>query len=314
MSAKTTQDPSNISGLLGRMKGLTVALATPLDEQGNLDVAGLEKLIGRVMDGGASCLFPLGWCGEQPLLLQSVREAVARETCRIATGRVPVMVGVTEHSIPRMMEQVAMAKDAGADLVLTTPPYSYEIPQELIHHFFKELMGQCDLPLVLYQNYETSARIELDTMARLSEIPGIVGVKTYAPFTELQKCFHQLNDPESFAVISGDESLYGAALMEGITLFTMGGPGNLCPAHCTQTFRDAQAGNWESVRQKQRRLVDFCNAVYPCGDTAYAVVKCILQRLGICSAHIVSPHRELSQEQAKGLDAVIKDFPDVLAG
>ena len=312
VAGKTDRQEKGTTGLLSRMRGLTVALCTPLDEQHSLYLKGLERLIERAITGGASCLFPLGWCGEQPLLMQSVREAVVRETCRIAEGRVPVMAGVSEQSVPRVMEQVAMAKDAGADLVLTTPPYSYEIPQELVYEFFKELMSACDLPLVVYQNYEIGARIELDTLSRLREIPGIVGVKAYVPFLELQKYFHQLHNPESFAVISGDECLYGAALFEGIRLYTMGGPGNLCPGYCTLIYKDALNGDWESVKQKQQRMVDFCGAVYGCGDTAYAAVKYVLQCLGVCSSRMMSPHRTILPEQGEKLDTVLKQFADVL--
>jgi len=151
-----------------------------------------------------------------------------RETCRIADGRVPVMAGVSEQSLPRVMEQLVMAKAAGAGLVLTKAPYSYETSPELICEFFIELLSECDLLLVVYHNFETSARLDLDSLSRLSRVPGIIGVKSYAPFLDLQKSFHQLHNAESFAVICGDEYLYSAALLEGIRFYTMGGPGNLC--------------------------------------------------------------------------------------
>ena len=314
MNNRADGNEAETADLLGRMQGLTVALCTPLDAQYNLDVEGLEKLIERVIEGGASCLFPLGWCGEQPLLIQGVRNAVMRETCRIADGRVPVMAGVSEQSLPRVMEQVVMAKEAGADLVLTTAPYSYEISQELICEFFIEIMSECDLPLVVYQNFETSARLDLDSLSCLSRVPGIIGVKSYVPFLDLQKSFHQLHNAESFAVICGDEYLYSAALLEGIRFYTMGGPGNLCPGYCMQVYRDALSGDWESVKQKQRRLADFYDAAYPSGDTAYAVVKYVLQCLGICSARVISPHRTILPEQGKTLDAIVDQFADVLEG
>ena len=128
-----------IASLLDQMKGLTVALATPLNERDELDAAGLERLLERVIAGGASCLFPLGWMGEQPLLSSSARNAMLVETCRIAKDRLPVMVGVSEQALPRALEQAEMARQAGADLILSTPPYSYHIPQNLIYDYFKDL-------------------------------------------------------------------------------------------------------------------------------------------------------------------------------
>ena len=86
-----------IAPLLDQMKGLTVALATTLNEFDEWDAARLERLLERVIAGGESCLFPLGWMGEQPLLSSSARNAMLVETCRIAKGRLPVMVGENEH-------------------------------------------------------------------------------------------------------------------------------------------------------------------------------------------------------------------------
>lgn len=108
--------------LLDRMKGVTVALATPLNGSGELDVQGLEKLIERVMAADVSCLFPLGWMGEEPLLTDRVRGAMMRETCRLARGRLPVMIGVSDQSLTRALDLAEMARQAGADLILSTPP------------------------------------------------------------------------------------------------------------------------------------------------------------------------------------------------
>ena len=303
----------SISNLLTTMEGLIVALATPLAEDGKLDIDGLERLIERVIEGGASCLFPLGWCGEQPLLTRSVNEAMMRETCRIAAGRLPVMVGVSEQSIPKALELAALARKAGADLLLATPPYSYPIPQELIYNYFKELASQSNRPLVIYQNDELGVRVELETMVRLSEIPGLIGVKAYVPFVELQRYFHRAHKPGQFSVISGDEYLFGAALLLGIRHFTMGGPGNFSPGWCTGIYRSALEADWEAVREKQKKLTDFCDAVYFGVDSAYAAVKYILERLNICSARISSPHRILPSEQKKKIDAAIEEFRDILA-
>ena len=304
----------NTAQLLQSMEGLIVALATPLDEQGSLDAAGLNRLLEAVFDGGTSCLFPLGWCGEQPLLPRPVQEQMLRETMAINDGRLPVMVGVSEQSLPRSLELAAMARDNGADLILATPPYSYPLPQELIYEFFRDLAAESGLPLVIYQNDEVGVRIELETMVRLSETPGIIGTKAFAPFPELQRYFHHANKPGRFAVISGDEYLYGAALSLGIKHFTMGGPGNFAPGWCTSIYASAMAGDWEAVREKQKQLTDLCDAIYLTTDSPYAAVKYVLELLGLCSARITSPHRELPAEQKEAVAAAVAEHGEILAG
>src|SRR6185369_7309052 len=83
LMAQSPKSAHDIAALLHRMEGISVALASPLDARGDLDVSGLEKLIEHVIKGGVSCLFPLGWCGEGTLLPDATRATMMRETCRI---------------------------------------------------------------------------------------------------------------------------------------------------------------------------------------------------------------------------------------
>lgn len=300
--------------LLHKMEGLTVALSTPLCEDGSLDVGGLERLIEFVIDGGANCLFILGWAGEGPLLSDDVRMAIMRETCRINRGRVPVMVGTCEQSLGRSLSLVHAARQAGADLVLSTPPYSYAVPERLLADYFANLAKLGGMPVVVYQNDELGKRLSFDTLQQLSRTPGIVGTKAFVPYVELQRYFYKLHQPDRFAVMSGDEYQYAAGLLLGVRHFTMGGPGNFCPAYCTSIFRLALAGQWNSVRDMQRRLAEFCDAVYAPAQTAYAAIKGALQCLNICETNISSPHVPLSVESQTVLREVLLKYADLVNG
>jgi 4-hydroxy-tetrahydrodipicolinate synthase len=285
-----------------------------LDQNGDLDVAGLERLVARALKGGVSCLFPLGWAGEGPLLPNRVRERVMRETCRIAAGRVPVMAGISEQSLPRALELAAMAKAAGAALVLSTPPFSYIVPQRLVYGYFKELAARAGLPLVIYQNDEVGVKVENDTLVQLSEAPGIVGVKAFVNFLQLQRSFRTAHKPGRFAVMSGDEYLYSSALLMGVRHFTMGGPGNLSPAWCVRMYKAALAGDWRTVATMQARMAEFCDALYIGADSAYAAVKHSLQCLGLCSARITPPHRPLPRAQQRQVERALATYPDLVKG
>lgn len=161
-----------IAPLLDQMKGLTVALATTLNEFDEWDAARLERLLERVIAGGESCLFPLGWMGEQTLLSSSARNAMLVETCRIAKGRLPVMVGENEQALPRALQQAEMPRQAGADVILSTPPYSYHIPQNLIYDYFKELADAIKMPVVVYQNDEVALLSKRTHCRRSAGRPG----------------------------------------------------------------------------------------------------------------------------------------------
>ncbi len=300
------------SSLLERMRGITVALATPLDKDGRLDVPALERLIERVITHGGSCLFPLGWCGEQPLLTDDVRCQMLRQVCRINAGRLPVMAGISEQSVPRTTASAEVARDAGADLILATPAYSYPIDQKTVLGYLTEVARTSDMPLVAYQNDEVSIRIEVETIKQLSEAPGIIGVKAFMPYLELQKAYHLADQPSRFVVMGASEYLFGAGLFLGIRHFTMGGPGNFCLRWCVQMCESAEAGDWDAVREKQKRLHELCEAVYPRVDSPYAAVKHLMYRLGICSPHITAPSRHLSPAAVRIAAPALERVSDVL--
>lgn len=313
MSNQLETDSTSVSVLLRQLEGITVALATPLDKNGELDVSGLERLIERALSGGATCLFPLGWMGEQPLLSDAMRRRVLFETCRLAADRVPVMAGVSEQSLPRTLEQAMAAREAGATCILATPPYSYDISQSLINEFFTQLAKQSRMPVIIYQNGEVGVQVSNNALHELSFVPGVVAVKASMPYHTMQRSFARTHRPGEFAVMSGDESLYGAALFLGIRHFTMGGPGNLCPGWCARMHHAAVAGEWQTVQQMQKRLVAFCEALFAFENlTPYAAVKCALENLGLCSRRITSPHLAADEEQSARIAEVLREHCDIV--
>jgi len=175
------------------------------------------------------------------------------------------------------------------------PRCTYSIPQNLIYKYFKELAAKSARLLVVNQNDEVGARVEVETLVLLSIAPGIIGVKGYMSFNQLQQCFRRADRSRRFAVMSGDAYLYGAALLLGIGHFTMGGPGNVCPRWYTSIFRRALDNDWAAISKRQRRLTEFCDALHRGMDTAYAAIKYALKCLGVCFAHISSPTASFRQ-------------------
>ena len=306
------KDMPEHAGLLKRLEGVTVALVTPLDGDGQLDTAALERMVERAIRYGCCCVFPLGWTGEQPMLRDSARTAMLRESVRIVNGRLQVMAGVSEQSVPRVLEWAEVAKDAGADLVLATPPYSYPVPQQFVRDFFTEVARGSGMPVVIYRNDEVSVGVDVDTIEQLGRVDGIVGVKGYMPFSELQAAFHRAHRPGRFAVMSGDEALLGPALFLGVRHFTMGTPGNVCLRWCVGLYRSAVDGDWDGVREKHARLLAFCRALSGVGAPFMAVKKYAMSRLGLCGEHVTVPVRRLTPGEKKEVDAVLERFSDVL--
>ena len=306
-------DSKIIADLLKRLEGLTVALATPLDDRGELDRPALQRLINGVIDQGAAGVFPLGWCGEQPCLTDNVRETVMHETVQITAGRVPVIIGVSEQSLVRALNQAVIARKAGADIVLSTPPFSYPVPQHSVYDFFRILAEESGLPVIAYHNEEVSVLIEVETTIRLSETPGMLGLKAFGNLVFLQRLLRQTHCPGRFAVFTANEYLFGPALFLGARYSTMGGPGNLIPRWCVEMHRAAAQGKWAKVAEQHQRLISFCEAIYVGFESAYSVVKYTMSRLGIGTPYVSAPLPSLRAQDRKRLDKALEEFSDMLA-
>jgi 4-hydroxy-tetrahydrodipicolinate synthase len=304
--------PEVSAKLFEQLKGVTVAMVAPLNECGNLDTDSLEILIERFIENGACCIFALGWSGEGPILPDNVREELLRQSCRIVNGRVPVLAGVSEQSLPRALKLAKVARDAGASMILATPPYSYPIPQEFVYEYFKSLAADSGVPLIIYQNDEISVKVTSETIERLSETPGVVGSKAYMPFVELIREFRKAHKKGRFFVMSGDEYVFAQSLLMGVEHFTMGGPGNLCLRWCCDIYNSAMGKDWDRVREKQIRMDQVCDRLWSSAESPYMVIKYVLSRMNVCSDRITSPFSVLSAKQRKTVDAALEEYADVL--
>lgn len=298
--------------LFKQLKGVTVAVAAPLTENGRIDLKGLERLVERLIEKGTCCIFPLGWSGEGPVLPDEVREELLRQTCRIVNGRVPVLAGVSEQSLPRALKTAKVAREAGASMILATPPYSYPIPQEFVYEYFKELARESGVPLVIYQNDEVGVKVTIDTIKRLSDTDGIIGTKAYMPYADFMREFRQAHKENRFSVMSGDEYVFAQSLLMGVEHFTMGGPGNLCLRWCVDIYKSAMKKEWDIVREKQIRMDKLCDRLWSSADSPYMVIKYVLSRAGIGSDKISSPLRVVSTAEKQIIDAIMEEYSDVL--
>ena len=131
-------------------KGIIPPLITPLTARDTLDIAGLERLVNRLIDGGVAGIFALGTTGEAPSLSHRLRREVVEHTCRFAEGRVPVLIGITDTSLVESAQLAAAAADLGADAVVTSAPFYFPAGQPELREFIEELLPELPLPLMLY--------------------------------------------------------------------------------------------------------------------------------------------------------------------
>src|SRR6202020_1351590 len=192
-----------------QLRGCGTALVTPFTQDGAVDESALRSLVNWQIESGIDFLVPCGTTGETPTLTHDEWLHVIDTTIEVAAGRVPIMAGATSNSTHEAVEKAKeVASRPGVDAILTASPYYNKPTQEGQYRHFKAIAESVgDKPVVLYNvPGRTAANLEPATLARLAEIPNIVGVKEASGnMTQIAEILATL--PETFLVFSGDDAV-----------------------------------------------------------------------------------------------------------
>ena len=244
-----------------QLRGCGTALVTPFHQDGSIDEAALRNLIAWQIESGIDFLVPCGSTGETPTLTNEERVRVVDITVEVAAGRVPILAGATSNATQEAVEKAKeMAARPGVDAILTASPYYNKPTQEGQYRHFKaiaEAVG--DKPVIVYNvPGRTGANIEPGTLARLAEIPNLVGVKEASGnMTQIAEAINAV--PESFLVFSGDDALT-------LPVIALGGVGiisvasNEIPREMASLTRAALNNDWATARTLHRKYLPLMQA------------------------------------------------------
>ena len=158
--------------------GSIVALVTPMHDDGSVDYAALRRLIDWHIAEGTDCIGVVGTTGESPTVDVQEHCEIIRVAVEHAAGRVPIMAGAGANSTREAIELSKFALEVGADCTLQVVPYYNKPSQEGIYRHFKAIAEAVDIPVVLYNvPGRTVADMQHETVLRLAQVPGIVGIK-----------------------------------------------------------------------------------------------------------------------------------------
>ncbi len=160
------------------LSGSLVAIATPMHAGGALDLPGLRKLIDFHVANGTSGIVVVGTTGESPTVDFEEHCLLVKTAVEHAKGRIPVIAGTGSNSTAEAIAQTEYAKKVGASYGLSVVPYYNKPTQEGLYLHFKTISEKVGLPLIVYNvPLRTMADLSNDTVLRLAELPGIVGIK-----------------------------------------------------------------------------------------------------------------------------------------
>jgi 4-hydroxy-tetrahydrodipicolinate synthase len=289
----------------GILTGSIVALVTPMHDDGSVDYPALRKLIDWHVAEGTACLGVVGTTGESPTVSVEEHCEIIRVSVEQAAGRVPVMAGCGANSTREAIELARFARDVGAASQLQVVPYYNKPTQEGQYQHFKaiaEAVG--DLPIVLYNVPGRSvADMQHDTVLRLAQVPGIVGIKEATG--NIERAQWLIRDlPRSFAVYSGDDPT-------AVALMLCGGHGNIsvtanvAPRLMAELCAAALAGDARKAMALQFKLMPLHRNLFV--EANPIPVKWAMQRLGLCGGAMRLPMTRLTRLCEPIVEQALKD-------
>jgi 4-hydroxy-tetrahydrodipicolinate synthase len=268
-----------------RLKGSIPALITPM-RGGKVDEAAFRKLVAWQIAEGSHGLVPCGTTGESPTLSHEEHMRVVQICVEEANGRVPVIAGAGSNSTQEALMLTKHAKDVGADAVLSVTGYYNKPSQEGMYRHFATIAEAVDIPIVLY-NIPGRAIVEIsvETMARLSKIANIVGVKD-ATANLMRPSRERLACAKGWRLLSGEDGTslgYMAHGGHGCISVTA----NVAPKLCSQFQEACMQGAFDTALQIQDRLMALHDAMF-C-EPSPGPVKYAASVLGICTDEVRLP-------------------------
>jgi 4-hydroxy-tetrahydrodipicolinate synthase len=284
--------------------GSIPALVTPMLADGSVDYDTLRKLIDWHIAEGTDCIGVVGTTGESPTVNVEEHREIIRVSVEQAKGRVPIMAGCGANSTAEAIELAKFAQSVGADCQLQVVPYYNKPTQEGLYQHFKAIAEAVPgLPIILYNVPGRSvADMQHDTVLRLAQVPGIVGIKEATG--NIERAQWLIRDlPKEFAVYSGDDPT-------AVALMLCGGKGNVsvtanvAPRLMHELCMAAIAGDVKKAMDIQFKLMPVHKNLFV--EANPIPVKWAMARMGLCGGALRLPMTELSKSQQPVVEAALR--------
>jgi len=286
------------------IQGSIPALITPMLADGQVDYPTLRKLIDWHVAEGTDALVIVGTSGESPTVNVEEHREILRVSVEQAAKRIPIIAGCGANSTAEAIALARFAESIGADAQLQVVPYYNKPTQEgLFQHFKAIAEATPKLPVILYNvPGRTVADLQHDTVLRLAQVPGIIGIKEATG--NIERAQWLIRDlPKSFAVFSGDDPT-------AVALMLCGGAGNIsvtanvAPRLMHELCVAAMKGDIATAMKIQFQLMPVHKNLFV--EANPIPVKWAMNRMGLCGPALRLPMTELSEGQRPAVEAALK--------
>jgi 4-hydroxy-tetrahydrodipicolinate synthase len=273
--------------------GSLVAIVTPMKQDGALDLARFRQLIDWHVAEGTDGIVVVGTTGESPTVNFDEHKELIRLAVQHSRGRIPIIAGTGGNSTAEAIELTESAKKNGATACLSVVPYYNKPTQEGLYLHFKKIAETVDLPMILYNvPGRTVADLQTDTVLRLAQVPGIIGIKEATANIERNTDLIR-RAPRNFAIYSGDDATC-------LALILMGGHGvisvtaNVAPKLMHQMCAAALVGDVKKARELNFKLFPLHQKLFV--EANPIPVKWALAEMGMIETGMRLPMSPLSEK------------------
>jgi 4-hydroxy-tetrahydrodipicolinate synthase len=286
-------------------KGIIVPVVTPYFEDGNIDYEIYRKIINYLIKNGVHGIFPMGTTGEFYAVSDDEYRNLLEVSVEEVNGRIPVYAGVNHITTRGAIRLAAVCeKISGIDAISVLTPMFVSQTQDELSQYYKRIAESTSLPIIMYNNKpKTNITIEPETVARLSEVLNIVGVKdSTGDFTNTAEYIRLTRGNDHFRVLLGRDTLIFAGLCQGAA-GAIASCANVAPRLVADIYDKFVEGDLEGSREAQFKLNPLrlaCNM-----GTFPEVIKEAMEMQGFNVGKCLEPIAELTDVQKQKLKNVL---------
>ncbi|HLW66506.1 MAG TPA: 4-hydroxy-tetrahydrodipicolinate synthase [Gemmataceae bacterium] len=288
-----------------QLRGIIPPVVTPMKSNEDVDVPRLRGLIDHLISKGVHGIFVLGTTGEfYALDMREKQEVIATAVAHL-NKRVPMIAGTGAETTREAIVTTKMAEKEGADAVSVITPYYISPTQAEMMDHYRRIAESTSLPVLLYNNPATcgGVKLEVESVARLAEIPNIVGIKDSSGDLQTLIEMIRVTPKGKFAVFQGRDTLIAPALQYGAN-GAVPGTANIAPNLCVAIYDAVQRGDFASAQAIQARLSPL--RIGLAIGTAPGAIKAAMNLLGLNVGPSRSPIAPLSAEKQEKLRVNLK--------
>lgn len=285
--------------------GTGVALVTPFNQDGNVDVQALEKLVEFQIDNAVEYLVVLGTTAEVATLTNEEKELVKATIINTNAGRLPIVLGIGGNNTSAVIEDIKNTNFDGISAILSVSPYYNKPTQEGIYQHYKAIAEVCPVDIILYNvPGRTASNVAPKTVARLAEIPNIIGIKeAKGDMDQALKLIKLV--PSDFLIISGDD-------MIALPIVLAGGAGVISvigqafPGEFSHMVRLGLLDKGRKAFSMQYKIQESISLIFSEGNPVG--VKALLEILGHCNSSVRLPLVKATDKLQEELKQFVESF------